>query len=226
MSGAPQDRHLWIGVDTGGTFTDLVTFDSRSGEFNYLKVATSSDDPSRAILQAVESLLDGIDASGAAVSFFGHGTTLGTNALLENRLPRTGMITTRGFRDVLELARQRRPHLFNLAVPKPSPIAERSARLEVNERLSETGEVVQSLDEVEVQAAIAQLKEQGCESVAVCFLHAYANPDHERRVRDALQSQWPQAYVCISSDVLREMREYERFATTVVNASLLPVMDR
>ena len=226
MSTSPQDRHLWIGVDTGGTFTDLVTFDSQRGEFSYLKVATSSDDPSRAILQAVASLLDGIGTSGAAVSFFGHGTTLGTNALLENRLPRTGMITTRGFRDVLELARQRRPHLFNLAVPKPSPIAERSARMEVCERLSETGEVVQPLDASDVQAAIAELKEQDCEAVAVCFLHAYANPDHERQVRDALQSQWPQVYVCISSDVLREMREYERFATTVVNASLLPVMDR
>ncbi|MFT5446326.1 MAG: N-methylhydantoinase A [Gammaproteobacteria bacterium] len=226
MSHAAQNRYLWIGVDTGGTFTDLVTFDSQRGEFSYLKVATSSDDPSRAILQAVASLLDGIGASGAAVSFFGHGTTLGTNALLENRLPRTGMITTRGFRDVLELARQRRPHLFNLEVPKPSPIAVRSARLEVGERLSETGEVVQPLDESDVQAAIAELKEQGCESVAVCFLHAYANPDHECQVRDALRSQWPQAYVCISSDVLREMREYERFTTTVVNASLLPVMDR
>lgn len=225
MNDASAQRHLWIGVDTGGTFTDLVVFDSHLAAFAYLKVPTSSDDPSRAILDGVAQLLADADSRGGEVAFLSHGTTLGTNALLEGRLPRTGMITTRGFRDVLEIARQRRPHLFNLRVPKPDPIAPRDARIEVTERLSEVGAVVQALALAEVEAAITELKSQGCESVAICLLHAYANPHHEQQVRAMIEAQWPQAYVCTSHEVLCEMREFERFATTVVNASLLPVMD-
>jgi N-methylhydantoinase A len=225
MSGSDVERHLWIGVDTGGTFTDLVVFDSRAAAFSYLKVPTSSDDPSRAILDGVVQLLSDAECDGGAVSFLSHGTTLGTNALLEGRLPRTGMITTRGFRDVLEIARQRRPHLFNMRVPKPHPIAARSARLEVTERLSEVGAVEQPLVMAEVTAAISELKNQGCEAVAICLLHAYANPAHERQIQAAFATQWPQVYVCTSGEVLCEMREFERFATTVVNASLLPIMD-
>lgn len=226
MSETSAQRHLWIGVDTGGTFTDLVVFDSDLSAFAYLKVPTSSDDPSRAILDGVAQLLGDADSRGGEVAFLSHGTTLGTNALLEGRLPQTGMITTRGFRDVLEIARQRRPHLFNLRMPKSDPIAPRNSRIEVTERLSEVGAVVQALAVVEVEEAITELKSQGCESVAICLLHSYANPQHEQQVRAMIEAQWPQVYVCTSNEVLCEMREFERFATTVVNASLLPVMDR
>jgi len=217
---------VWIGVDTGGTFTDLVAFDKVTSRYWYLKLPSTPDDPARAILTGVTGLLQAASVSGETVEKLGHGTTLGTNALLEGKLPVTGMVTTRGFRDVLEIARQRRPHLFNLRVPKPNIIAARHLRMEVCERLAETGEVVLPVDATDVAAAAQMLARHEIESVAVCFLHAYANPAHELKVKRQLGEALPGVYICTSNDVLSEMREYERFATTVVNASLLPLMDR
>ena len=217
---------IWIGVDTGGTFTDLVLAVPASGRFAYHKLSTSTDDPARAILEGVEALLDTAKVLPGDVGYLAHGTTLATNAVLQGNYASTGMITTRGFRDILEIARQRRPSFFNLDVPKPQAPARRDSIFEVSERLDEQGRPVADLDEGEVEAAARTLREKGVEAVAVCFLHAYANPEHERRCRKRIEAVWPDAYVSTSSDVSREFREYERFATTCMNASLMPVVDR
>lgn len=217
---------LWVGIDTGGTFTDLVAVDPRRGRRAYHKVPTTPDDPARGILQGLGELVALAEMVPAEVEYLCHGTTLATNAVLQDRCARTGMLTTAGFRDVLELGRQRRPHLFNLDIAKPTPPALRDCRLELNERLAPEGAVVEPLREEEVRTAIAVLRDRKVEAVAICFLHAYANPAHEARTRELLAELWPEAYVCASSDLLPEFREFERFATTAVNASLMPVLDR
>jgi N-methylhydantoinase A len=217
---------LWIGIDTGGTFTDLVLADTGTGRYAYYKLPTSTDDPASAILEGVAALLAAAGAVPAAVSYLAHGTTLATNAVLQGKYAKTGMITTEGFRDVLEIARQRRPSFFNLDVPKPQAPARRDAILEVAERLDERGNEVTPLDEDAVRRAAAALRETGVQAVAICYLHAYANPDHEARSKALVNAVWPEAYVSTSAEVSREFREYERFATTCMNASLMPVVDR
>jgi N-methylhydantoinase A len=217
---------LWIGIDTGGTFTDLVLADTSTGRYAYYKLPTSTDDPATAILEGVTSLLAASGAAPATVSYLAHGTTLATNAVLQGKHAKTGMITTEGFRDVLEIARQRRPSFFNLDVPKPQAPARRDAILEVAERLDERGNEVTPLDEDAVRRAAAALRQAGVQAVAICYLHAYANPDHEARSKALVNAVWPEAYISTSAEVSREFREYERFATTCMNASLMPVVDR
>jgi N-methylhydantoinase A len=219
-------NRLSIGIDTGGTFTDVVLTDIATGGYHYHKLPTTTDDPAKAILQGIAEVVELAGAKCAQVEFVVLGTTLATNAVLEGRTARTGMLTTRGFRDVLELARQRRPHYFNLDIPKPLPPAPRDARVEIDERVDFSGKVLTPLDEAQVRKAVQALQAQGAEAVAVCFMHAYANPAHERRARELLQEAAPGIYVCTSHEVLAEFREFERFATTAVNASLMPVMDR
>lgn len=216
----------WLGIDTGGTFTDLVMRDTETGEQWLHKTPTTTDDASRGILQGMQEILDAAGLKPSDVDFVCHGTTLATNAVLERKWVRTGMLCTAGFSDVLELARQRRPSFFNLDVQKPSPPSTRDLRFEVRERVAPDGAVVTPLDETDVHAAVLALREAKVEAIAVCFLHAYANTEHERRAAAIVKEIWPEVHVCTSSDVLAEFREYERFCTTTVNASLLPVIDR
>jgi len=219
-------RSILVGIDTGGTFTDLVAVDVARGEYRYHKVPTLTADPAQGILDGIAELLDENGLKRAEVTFLVLGTTLATNAVLQGKWARTGVITTAGFRDVLELARQRRPHYFNLDVPKPMPPATRDCRIEVAERIASDGAVVAPLADEEVRDAIETLRSAGVEAVAVLFMHAYANPAHEERAAALVRKHWPGAYVCASSEVLAEFREFERFATATVNASLMPVMDR
>jgi N-methylhydantoinase A len=219
-------NRLWIGIDTGGTFTDVVLADIATGEYRYHKLPTTTDDPARAILQGIAEVVELAGAKCSQVEFVVLGTTLATNAVLEGKTARTGMLTTTGFRDVLELARQRRPHYFNLDIPKPVPPAARDARIEIDERVDFSGSVVTPLNEAQLRSAVAALQGQGIEALAVCFMHAYANPAHEKRATEVLQEAAPGIYVCASHEVLAEFREFERFATTVVNSSLMPIMDR
>ncbi|WP_186332142.1 hydantoinase/oxoprolinase family protein [Bordetella genomosp. 13] len=216
----------WIGIDTGGTFTDLVLRDTDSSTCVYHKVPTRTQDPAQGILDGIRELLEISRVAPAHVDFVVLGTTLATNAVLEGTWARTGMLTTQGFGDVLDIARQRRPHYFNLDIPKPVPPSARADRFEVAERLQFDGSVVTGLDEDAVRRAVSSLRESGVGAVAVCFMHAYANPEHEQRALAIVREHWPDAYVCASADVLPELREYERFITTAVNASLMPVMDR
>jgi len=219
-------RTICVGIDTGGTFTDLVLSDLRTGRYVYHKLPTTTGDPSKAVLDGIAELLALAGARPEQVGFLVLGTTLATNAVLEGKCAPTGMITTAGFADVLELARQRRPHYFKLEVPKPRPPATRDCRAEVSGRLDQNGSEVIPLAEDEVRRAVAMLQDKGVEAVAICMMHSYANPTHEDRARELVRELWPEAYVCTSADVLPEFREYERFATAAVNASLMPVMDR
>ena len=217
----------WIGIDTGGTFTDVVLVDRSSGTYRYRKVPSDPRDPAAAILRGLDEILADAAVPGARVGFVGLGTTLATNAVLEGKTGRTGMLTTAGFADILELARQRRPHLYNLDIAKPRPPVAPADRIEVVERLDEAGGVVTPFDAVALDAALAAWPPTGrFEAVAICFLHAYRNPAHERAAAAVLRAHLPGVLVCLSSEVSPEFREYERFATTAMNAALLPVMDR
>jgi N-methylhydantoinase A len=215
----------FVGIDTGGTFTDLVAADTGGKRHCYHKVPTTTGDPARGILDGIAELLDQNAIACRDVAFLVLGTTLATNAVLEGKWARTGLITTAGFRDVLELARQRRPHYFNLDIPKPMPPAPRDCRLEVNERVAYDGSVVTPLAEDDVRRAVATLQAKQVQAVAICFMHAYANADHEERARELVKSLWPEIYLCTSNAVLGEFREFERFSTATVNASLMPIMD-
>jgi N-methylhydantoinase A len=215
-----------IAIDTGGTFTDLVLVDSITGACYYEKLPTTTDDPSRGILEGLSAIIAQARRQREDVHFLVLGTTIATNAVLEGKTARTGMVTTRGFRDILELARQRRPHLFNLDVQKPIPPASRDCRYEVTERMTSQGTVMTPLDEDEVRQALMGLRAKDVEAVAVCFLHAYINPEHEQRAKALVQELLPNVYVCTSCEVLAEFREFERFASAAINASLMPIMDR
>jgi N-methylhydantoinase A len=195
-----------------------------TGRLTVAKVATTPEDPSRGIVRGVSEILDGRDPG--ALTFFGHGTTVATNALIEHRGVETGLITTRGFRDLLELGRQRRPKLYDLQCDKPEPLVRRSRRLEVTERVTYDGAVERPLDEDEVRSAVRELGRAGVGAVAVCFLYSYVRPEHEQLVQRILREELPDVFVSASHDVMPEFREYERLTTTVVNAYLGPIVSR
>ncbi len=210
-----------IAVDIGGTFTDLVAVDDQ-GRLSRSKSLTTPDDLARGIHNCLQAA--NIDVAGA--DFFVHGSTVTINAVLERKGARTGLITTKGFRDVYEIGRGNRPEGYNLFFKRPVPLVPRDLRLEVDERLYATGEVYRPLDEDSAKAAIGALKSAGVESVAVCLLHAYANAAHERRLGELLREQFADAYVSLSHEILREFREYERTSTTVLNAYVGPLVRR
>ena len=215
-----------VGVDIGGTFTDLVVAGT-DGSIHTRKVASTPDDYSRAILDGLARVLRDLEASGAAVDDVVHATTVATNAVLERKGARTALITTRGFRDVLEMRRLRIPELYVLNYPKPEPLVPRRLRVEVDERMGPRGEVRRPLDEASVRRAVAVLAAAEVEAVAISLLHAYANPDHERRVAGIVRAMLgDRVYVSCSSDLLPEIREYERTSTTVINAYLGPIVER
>ena len=212
-----------IGVDIGGTFTDIVLIDEQ-GCVHTAKAISTTDAYERGILETLENLLRDNRLSAGNCTDVAHGTTVATNAIIEREGALTGLITTRGFRDVLELRRIRIPTQYDLNWTKPPPLVERFLREEVRERMSHTGEVFEALDAESVRSAIAELTRQGVESIAVCLLNSYANPAHERAVYDIIRAESPGVDVSISSDILPEMREYERTSTTVINAFVMPVV--
>jgi N-methylhydantoinase A len=209
-----------VGVDVGGTFTDLVAREP-GGRLSACKVPTTADHPARGVLNGLRTLL----GPARRPASLAHGTTVVTNAIVERRGARVGLITTRGFRDVLEIARQQRLHLYDLRQPpKPPPLVERRLRLEVTERVGPDGAVLVPLAVDEVAPLVQALRAGGVESVAVCLLHAYANPAHERTLQAALAEHFE--HVSASSEINAEFREYERTSTTVLNAAVTPLASR
>ena len=208
---------ILVGVDTGGTFTDIVLL--QEGNIRIHKVLSTPADPSSAILQGLAHL--GVAQN---LDVLVHGSTVATNAVLEHKGAVTGLITTAGFRDVLEIGRQTRPKLYAINVQKVPPLVPRSLRLEVNERLNERGEVLIELDEASLQTAIRTLQEAGVEAVAISLLFSFINPKHERIVTEAVRA--ANLYVSPSCEVLPEFREYERTSTVVLNAYVGPLIDR
>src|SRR5438034_803001 len=210
-----------IAVDIGGTFTDLVAVDDR-GQVYRSKSLTGTEDRARGI----QDVLSGAEIDVAGANFVVHGSTVTINAVLERKGARTGLITTKGFRDVYEIGRGNRPEGYNMFFKRPVPLVSRDLRMEVNERLYASGELLQPLDDQSVMAAIDVLKSAGVESVAVCLLHSYANPIHEKRLGELLSQHFPEAYVSLSHEILREFREYERTSTTVLNSYVGPIVSR
>jgi N-methylhydantoinase A len=213
-----------VGVDSGGTFTDVCLFDEDSGGVEVWKVASTPDDPSRGITQGVTEAIGQVGAAPSAIGYFGHGTTVATNALIQHRGVKTGLITTDGFRDLLEIGRQKRPDLYDLQADKPPVLVSRDLRLEVPERMRHDGSVETPLDEAAFRAAVRQLREAGVQAVAVCFLYGFVRTEHEETARRILAEEFPEAFACVSHQVAPEFREFERMSTTVVNAYLGPVM--
>ena len=213
-----------LAVDIGGTFTDIVL--DRGGELLTTKVLTTSDAPERAVIAGTQAILQQADMPAAALDLVIHGTTLATNALIERKGARTALITTRGFRDSLEIAYEHRFEQYDLYMERPIPLVERDLRLEVPERLAADGAVLLALDEDAVRALAPVLQAHAIEAVAICFLHAYVNPAHEERARAILAAALPDIAISISAEVCREIREYERTSTTVANAYVLPLMAR
>jgi N-methylhydantoinase A len=207
-----------VGVDVGGTFTDLVAIEATSGTIRSRKVLTTPEAPARGVLY-------GLQALGSPATAIAHGTTIVTNAVVEGKGARTALVTTRGFRDILEIARQSRLELYRLDVPpRPAPLVPRHLRLEVTERVMGDGRVAVPLAEGEVPALLAALRTAGVEAVAICLLHAYAHPEHEARLKAACAAAFP--YVSASHEINAEFREYERAATTAQNAAVMPIADR
>lgn len=222
-SGVP--RRVRVGVDVGGTFTDLVALDEGSGALLRTKVPSTPRAPELGVLAALSTLLEGV--APAAISLVSHSSTIATNALLGQThldLPRIALLTTAGFRDVLEIGRQNRSEVYNLLVTRPRPLVERRRRLGVLERVDPFGAVVVALEATELARIVSEVERLGVEGVAVAYLHAYANPLHERATRTALHARMPHLDVTLSSDVDPEYREYERTSTTVVNALLRPLV--
>jgi N-methylhydantoinase A len=212
-----------IGADVGGTFTDVIVIDGTGGIWTH-KVPSTPPNFEAAVLSAISHLLQQAGIEGKAVRDIAHGTTVATNAVLEHRGAKTALITTRGFRDVLELRRIRAPQMYDLFFDKPPELVERYLRYEVTERMSAQGEVLTPIEMGELDALKTALQLEEVESVAVCTLHSYAYPEHERMIGEFLASHLPGIPISLSSQVLPERKEYERTATTVVNAYVRPIM--
>lgn len=212
-----------IGVDIGGTFTDLVLLND-SGQSFSTKVSSTPAAPEQAVLTGVRRILEQAQMNVADVSEVLHGTTVGSNTLLQKAGARCGLITTRGFRDVLEIGRVRTPTMFDLSWDKPEPLIARRYRMDVNERVLADGSVETPVDIDEVLAAGRFFEAEGVESVAICFINSYKNPENERAAYDAFVQAFPKMHVTASISVLPEQREYERTSTTVVNAYVLPAL--
>jgi 5-oxoprolinase (ATP-hydrolysing) len=215
-----------IGLDIGGTFTDLVLLDRTSSQLQLHKCLTTPEDPAIGALQGLRELLAVAGVELSRIDALLHGTTLVTNALIERRGRPTGLLTTRGFRDVLEMGHEQRYDIYDLFLSYPEPIVPRRHRLELDERLSRDGEVLRPLDPGQVDQLVDLLVEDGVESLAICLLHSYRNPVHERAVAERVRERHPGLYVSASYDVVPEIREYERTNTAACNAYVQPLMDR
>jgi N-methylhydantoinase A len=215
-----------LGVDIGGTFTDLVVLDETTGVLRVGKVLTTAKDPAHGVEQGIQTLLDEARVAPGRVHAVVHGTTLATNALIERKGARTGLITTAGFRDALEIRHEGRYDMYDLLIDPPPPLIPRHRRREVPERLLPDGAILRALDEDAARRVIAGLVADGVEAVAICLLHAYVNPVHERRLAALLAELAPALVVSCSSDVVPEIREYERTSTTAANVYVAPLMAR
>ncbi len=213
-----------IGVDVGGTFTDFHLYDHESGELVIHKTPSTPDNPATAVLRGLNELAQAGDVDFAAVSRLSHGTTVATNSLIQRRGGKVALLVTEGFRDLLEIGRQTRPHMFSFQQDYPSPLVPRERRFEAAERILYDGSVHRPLDQDAIDGAVAAVAQSGADCLAICLIFGFINPDHERQLRQGLRAALPDLHISISSEVQPEFREYERLSTTVLNAYLQPVM--
>ena len=218
-------KRFRAGVDIGGTFTDIVLLGDQ-GERYTKKVSSTVDDYARAITDGLSQLLAEIDREAHGIAELLHGTTVASNAILEHKGAKTGLITTKGFRDVLEIRNLRMPRLYDMSWTKPPPLVPRRLRVEVDERVNAQGGIDAPLDEASVERAVRFLVEEGVEAIAVCLLHSYLNPAHELRVKEIVSRLAPDVTLCVSAQVLPVINEYERSSTTVINGYVRPIVER
>src|SRR5881409_3421246 len=215
-----------LGVDIGGTFTDLVVIDEATGTARVGKVLTTAKDPAHGVEEGIRALLDDAGVRPDEVRAVVHGTTLATNALIEKKGAKTALLTTEGFRDALEIGREGRYDMYDLFIDPPSPLVPRHLRREVPERLLADGSIARAIDEVAARLVLAELAQDGVEALAICLLHAYVNPAHEARLVALAHEAIPGVFVSCSSEVVPEIREYERASTTCANVYVAPLMAR
>jgi N-methylhydantoinase A/oxoprolinase/acetone carboxylase beta subunit len=214
-----------VGVDVGGTFTDLIYVDDEAGVIRVHKLPTTPGDPSQGTIQGIEEITGEAGESAAALDSVFHGTTIATNIVIEHSGATVGMITTEGYRDILHIARHKKPLNFSNYQDLPwqaFPVVRRRYRLTVPERITRDGSVLVPLDEDAARDRVRRLKEAGVEAVSVCFLFSFVNADHERRVAEIVREEFPEAFLSVSSEVLPQYREYERFSTVCLNAYIGP----
>src|SRR6266513_2862053 len=218
-----------LGVDVGGTFTDLIYVDDEAGRILVHKLATTPDDPSEGTVRGIRELTEQAGESPAVLDQVFHGTTIATNIVIEHNGATVGMITTEGYRDILHIARHKKPLNFSNYQDLPwqrYPVVRRRHRLTVPERIAADGEVLVPLDEQRAREQVRRLKEAGVEAVAVCFLSSFLNPEHEARVAEIVREEFPDAFLSVSSEVLQKYSEYERFSTVCLNAFIGPKVSR
>ena len=215
-----------VGVDIGGTFTDLVLYDAAAGDVFVHKVRSTPTDPAEALVVGLTELCEAAGVALRDVDGISHGTTIATNAVLERKGATAGLITTKGFRDIVHIGRHQRPHHYSILQDIPwqsTPFVRRRHRRVVTERIDASGNVLEALDEDEVRAEARKLREAGVDAVAVCFLFSFRNPEHERRAAAIVQEELPSAFVTASVDLIPQFREFERFTTACMNAFVGPV---
>ena len=212
-----------VGADIGGTFTDLVLLD-QDGTLHTKKVPSTVDAYEEAIVDGLASVFEATDVTADSVSEVLHGTTVASNAILEHKGAKAGLITTKGFRDVLEIRTLRMPRLYDLHWEKPPALVERYLRLDVDERINNRGEVEKALDLAEVERVVQKLLDEQVETIAVCLINSYANGDHERSIKGVIERLAPDLPLSISVEVLPEISEYHRTSTTVINAYVMPIV--
>jgi N-methylhydantoinase A len=218
-----ENERFRVGVDIGGTFTDIV-FLSQEGVVHRKKVSSTPDNYSQGIVRGITEVLDEQALAGPNITEVVHGCTVATNAVLEHTGAHTGLLTTKGFRDVLEIRRFRMPEVYNIAWAKPAPLAPRELRLEVNERINYAGDILRPLNRMEVEDVLKQLVGKGIESIAICLLNSYVNPIHEQMIKRIANEKYPNLSVSISSELIPVINEYERTSETVINAYVKPVV--
>lgn len=211
-----------LSVDVGGTFTDIVLFNDETKMIYTTKVPSTPQDQSIGLIAGVEKLCKQVGIDYSEITYFIHGTTVATNALLERKGAKTALITTKGFRDVFEIGRQSRPNLYNFWIKRPKPPIPRHLVFEVDERVLYDGEVEKEFDEAQAMEVVQAVKEADVESIAICFMNSYINNDHEMKMKALLEKELPEVCISVSSEILPEIKEYERTCTTAVNAYLMP----
>ena len=215
-----------IGVDVGGTFTDFSVFEQESGRLFHFKHSSTNYDSSVAIVNGILKILEMENASTAEVTYLAHGTTVSTNALIEKKGAKVGLITTEGFRDIMEIGIQKRPFMYDTLGQKPQSLIQSGMNCEVPERIAHDGTVMKELDEEEVRKLVRYFRKHAVDSIAVSTLFSFVNPVHEKRIKEIIEEEYPGVYTTISSELVPEFREYSRMSTTVLNAYLGPVMKK
>lgn len=215
-----------LGIDIGGTFTDLVLLDEESGSLSFGKTLTTYDNPTNGIIKGTQELLEKNRLQSKELSDIVHGTTLVTNAVIERKGSKTGFITTAGFEDVLEIGREFRYDIYDIFLTMPKPLVPRNLRIGLKERIDHKGRVLKELNKAEIEEKVQSLVDLGVQSIGVCLLHSYANTAHEQMVAEVLKEKFPSVYFSLSSEVMPEIREYERSSATAMNAYVQPITDQ